>query len=208
MRRELGLLFVGVLATWPSSSTSTRILELEDFTGWSDEDHREGLDVFLSTCDDLPDADWTSQCRVGADADDPHRSLEICLAPALIDDGRETPFTGHYETDLTNTHGRSDTSSYPLYALPKKAGEKPLPTRAEIEPVRCFITGALRSSGNRTASVLATERRSALVTPARAGTNTAPLAGQSSGGALSTNVQRVSSSFVTGLAKVERGEAR
>ncbi len=48
-------------------------------------------------------------------------------------------FTGYYEIDLRGSRTKTEQYRYPLYGLPE--GEKPLPTRAEIED------GALDGSG-------------------------------------------------------------
>ncbi len=114
-------------------AASTRVLDYADLRGWAADDHRQALDVFLSTCRDMTEPDWAALCRIAAKSDDPRRFFELYFRPTLIEDGREMLFTGYYEPELRGSKERRGKYRYPLYALPEEAAEGPWLTRAEIE---------------------------------------------------------------------------
>ncbi len=122
-----------LLAAGAAPAASTRVLEYADLSGWAEDDHRRGLDVFLSTCGDMTAPDWTALCRIGAETDDPRRFFELYFKPTLIEDGTEMLFTGYYEPEFQGSREPRGTYRYPLYALPEEAAEGPWLTRAEIE---------------------------------------------------------------------------
>ncbi len=121
---------------------SHTILDYADLSGWDADDHRAALDVFLSTCRDMDDPDWTTLCRIGAETEDPRRFFEIHFAPTLVEDGTPTLFTGYFEPELDGARHRGGPYQYPIHALPEEADGDEWLTRAEIEK-----SGALDGRG-------------------------------------------------------------
>ncbi len=121
-------------ALWSGAaqSASHTILEYENLAGWSGDDHRAALDVFLTTCRDMDDPDWTTLCRIAAETRDARRFFEIHFAPTLIEDGAPTLFTGYFEPELIGARQRGGPYQYPIHALPEEAEDGPWLTRAEI----------------------------------------------------------------------------
>lgn len=110
-----------------------RVLEFSDLDGWEADDHAAALAVFLETCRDMRDPDWSVLCKTGADWDDPRTFFELYFSPVLIEDGTPMLFTGYYEPELRGSRYRGGRYQYPLYRLPEEAAERPFLSRAEIE---------------------------------------------------------------------------
>ena len=49
-------------ASGAHSETVSSILDFAQLDGWAHDDHAAALEVFLGTCRDLKDPDWTAHC--------------------------------------------------------------------------------------------------------------------------------------------------
>lgn len=111
------------------------ILDWSDLDGWSEDDHRAVLDVFLETCPNLEVQEWSSVCALAAGTPgDAKTFFEILFRPVLITNGVPALFTGYFEPELEGSRERTETFRFPIYRLPP---EIPLNeqwfTRGEIE---------------------------------------------------------------------------
>ncbi|WOI55932.1 MltA domain-containing protein [Palleronia sp. LCG004] len=116
-----------------SSEPRSTILDWGDLDGWSADDHRAALDVFLGTCGDMRDPDWIALCRAGAVQEDARAFFELFFRPVLIEDGASMVFTGYFEPELRGSRYRGGQYQYPLYRLPEEAEDGSWISRAEIE---------------------------------------------------------------------------
>ena len=126
-------LLAAALGAAPAGAARHSILEFSDLAGWARDDHAAALDVFLETCRDLRDPDWTTLCQTAAEWTDAKLFFELHFSPVLIEDGTPTLFTGYYEPELLGSRYRGGAYQYPIYATPSEAEEGPWLTRAQIE---------------------------------------------------------------------------
>ncbi len=133
MRALAACLSAAALAAAPAGAASYSVLEFSDLVGWAEDDHAEVLDVFLETCRDLRDPDWTTLCQTAADWTDARLFFELHFSPVLIEDGTPMLFTGYYEPELLGSRYRGGAYQYPIYSTPPEAEAGPWLTRAQIE---------------------------------------------------------------------------
>lgn len=133
MRRLAACLAAACLAAGPVGAASHSILEFSDLAGWAEDDHAEALNVFLETCRDLRDPDWTTLCRTAVDWDDAKLFFELHFRPVLVEDGTPMLFTAYFEPELRGSRYRGGQYRYPIYRTPDEALEGPWLTRAQIE---------------------------------------------------------------------------
>ncbi|MFC3613460.1 murein transglycosylase A [Lutimaribacter marinistellae] len=108
------------------SEATHSILEFKDLDGWSDDDHGAALNVFLNTCRDFDDPDWTTLCAVAESEgpDNPRAFFELFFRPVLIENGEKALFTGYFEPELDGSRYPSGRFQYPLYKMPPEAKEQ------------------------------------------------------------------------------------
>jgi len=92
-----------------------QLLTFDDLSGWADDDHQAAMDVFLSTCGDMDDPDWSSLCSVAKSGQEARDFFERFFTPVLIDDGTDALFTGYFEPELRGSLTRGGPYQYPLY---------------------------------------------------------------------------------------------
>ncbi len=112
-----------------------RVYEFSDLDGWAADDHNAAFQVFLNTCADLDDADWSALCAVAQSGDvaDPRAFFELFFRPVLIEDGQDALFTGYFEPELDGSLYPSGRFRYPVYKMPREArGNGRWVTRREI----------------------------------------------------------------------------
>lgn len=66
LRGALGVAAIAgaaMTASGAHSETVSSILDFEQLDGWAQDDHAQALKVFLGTCKDLRDPDWSALCR-------------------------------------------------------------------------------------------------------------------------------------------------
>lgn len=121
------------------------VLGFSDLDGWAEDDHRAALQVFRTTCDALPDADWGPVCSLAQDAwrtDAAARQFfELFFRPVLIG----TPpalFTGYYEPEIRGSLTRTPRFAWPLYRKPPELAEGQL-----WHPRSVIESGILRGRG-------------------------------------------------------------
>ncbi|MBL4768446.1 MAG: murein transglycosylase A [Rhodobacteraceae bacterium] len=138
MNRALraAVLAAGLMAaTGGHAETSVEILRFEDLDQWSRDDHAAALSVFLNTCKDMDEPDWTSLCAV-AKAQKPEHArsfFELFFRPVLITDGADPLFTGYFEPELEGSRRQSSRFRYPVYKMPPEArAANPWLTRRQI----------------------------------------------------------------------------
>jgi len=129
----LGLSFIGAGAAM--AQPSYQLLQFDDLAGWSEDNHQEALDVFLSTCRDMRDAEWQGLCNVASQGQEARTFFERFFTPVLIDDGNEALFTGYFEPELRGSLTRGGPYQYPLYRLPDNPGQY---SRREIDEQNPF----------------------------------------------------------------------
>ncbi|NNK15379.1 MAG: murein transglycosylase, partial [Sulfitobacter sp.] len=93
----------------PASATdvSYQVLDFDQLEGWAQDDHAEALKVFLNTCRDMKDPDWTALCNFAEAEPEPRQFFELFFRPVLIEDGQEALFTGYFEPELDGDRYRS-----------------------------------------------------------------------------------------------------
>jgi len=111
------------------------IMSFDDLDGWADDDHQAAMDVFLSTCSDMKDPQWSTICDVARSGQEARSFFERFFTPVLIDDGQEALFTGYFEPELRGSLTQGGPYQYPLYRLPSNPTQF---SRREIEETRPF----------------------------------------------------------------------
>ncbi len=141
MLRALLFAIIAMTATAPATAD---ILGFDDLEDWAADNHAAALSVFVQTCDQLDDPEWTPICAFARDtAPTGARSFfEMFFRPVLIG----TPpalFTGYYEPELRGSPVRTPRFAYPLYRRPPEmAADAPWYSRADIDSA-----GRLRGRG-------------------------------------------------------------
>ncbi len=112
-------------------------LSYDALRGWPSDDHQAALDVFLNTCGDLDNREWSILCDFARTGPEPRGFFEKFFRPILIEDGDPMLFTGYFEPELPGARIFGDAYQYPIYAVPDDLvpGE-PYLTRREIEETR------------------------------------------------------------------------
>ncbi len=122
-------------STSGSAETSVEILRFKDLDQWAKDDHAAALSVFLNTCKDMDDPDWTTLCAV-AHSQKPETAqsfFELFFRPVLIKDGADPLFTGYFEPELDGSRHQSSRFRYPVYKMPPEArASNPWLTRRQI----------------------------------------------------------------------------
>lgn len=112
--------------------TDVRILSFSDLNEWEDDDHAAALEVFLSTCPDIPEPDWHTLCAMALNPTNPKTFFELLFRPVMISNGKDPLFTGYFEPELKGSLVPTDRYRYPVYAPPKDL-PRPWPSRRAIE---------------------------------------------------------------------------
>lgn len=109
------------------------VLDYASLDGWDRDDHAAALTVFLNTCRDMSDPDWTALCALAKDGPDPRAFFELFFRPVLIEDDKDPLFTGYFEPELDGSRNRTNRFQYPVYAMPSEARVlRPWLSRREI----------------------------------------------------------------------------
>lgn len=114
------------------ADTRYTLLDFSDLVGWADDDHQVALDVFLNTCRDMNDLDWSTLCSLAAEGQEARTFFERFFTPVLIEDGEDMLFTGYFEPEIRGARQRGGRYQHPLYRLPPDLAQ-PWLTRREIE---------------------------------------------------------------------------
>lgn len=122
-------------ATEATAETTYQILEFDQLEGWESDDHQAALAVFLDTCPDLEDPDWRALCAM-AQSQNPENAqafFELFFRPVLIQDGKDSLFTGYFEPELNGSRFPTERFRYPVYkAPPEIARQRTWLSRREI----------------------------------------------------------------------------
>ncbi len=121
------------------------VLSFADLDGWADDDHAAALSVFLNTCGDFNDPDWSAVCGVARDHSDTDARafFELFFRPVLITHRDEPLFTGYFEPELTGSLTRTSRYRFPVYSMPPEAiRNQPWLTRRQI-----LTTGVMDGRG-------------------------------------------------------------
>lgn len=110
-------------ASGAHSETVSSILDFAQLDGWAQDDHAAALEVFLGTCRDLKDPDWTALCKAARSQspDGARAFFELFFRPVLIEDGNPALFTGYFEPELTGSRYPTGRFRYPVYKMPPEA---------------------------------------------------------------------------------------
>ncbi|MEQ8917731.1 MAG: MltA domain-containing protein [Roseovarius sp.] len=109
------------------------ILDFSDLQGWKADDHAAALEVFLNTCADLDDPDWTALCALAGQRPDARAFFELFFRPVVINDGKRALFTGYFEPELNGALRPDARYRYPVYREPPEAKRSnPWLTRRDI----------------------------------------------------------------------------
>ncbi|MEM8730775.1 MAG: murein transglycosylase A [Pseudomonadota bacterium] len=134
----VGLSPPALAQTAPDAETTGptyQILGFEDLDGWAEDDHQAALSVFLETCPDLDDPDWSTLCAV-AQSHPPDRAklfFELFFRPTMIETDAGALFTGYFEPELEGSRVQTARYRYPVYRMPPEAKAiRPWLTRREI----------------------------------------------------------------------------
>ena len=144
MMRPLGAAIALTVATMAGPAQSkAQLLDWADLNGWAKDEHAAALSVFLETCGDIHDGNWSAVCKLAARTGDARSFFETHFRPVLIADDEKPLFTGYYEPELPGSRTKSDRFRYPLHRRPDEVdGSNPWLTRQEIE-----TTDALEGRG-------------------------------------------------------------
>ena len=116
-----------------AADVTYEVIDFDQLDGWAEDDHAAALEVFLNTCRDMKDPDWTALCRFAAEQPDARQFFELFFRPVVIEDGQEALFTGYFEPELDGDRYPSARYRYPVYKMPPEALEaNPWLTRREI----------------------------------------------------------------------------
>jgi membrane-bound lytic murein transglycosylase A len=137
IERLRAVLLAGLVmtASAPDAETTYEVLSFRDLDGWSEDDHAAGLDVFRSTCMDMPETDWQTLCAVAQThtRETARTFFELFFKPVLIQDGKNGLFTGYFEPELDGSLYPTARFKYPLYRMPPEAREQnPWQSRRDI----------------------------------------------------------------------------
>ena len=118
--RNLALAGFAMIAT----PAPAQVLSFADLAGWENDDHQAALSVFLNTCAALTDPDWTSLCKLAADAGPlgARGFFELLFRPVVIGD-QPALFTGYYEPELAGSPVRTPNFTYPIYRMPPELAD-------------------------------------------------------------------------------------
>lgn len=109
------------------------ILDFADLQGWEADDHSAALEVFLNTCVDLDDPDWTALCALAGQRPEARAFFELFFRPVVIDDGKAALFTGYFEPELNGALRPDARYRFPVYREPPEAKRSnPWLTRRDI----------------------------------------------------------------------------
>lgn len=100
------------------ADTDVQILSFSDLIGWEQDNHVAALSVFLETCPDLKDPDWSALCAVAQGQPDARTFFELFFRPVLIRDGQPALFTGYFEPELNGARLPDGRFRFPLYKMP------------------------------------------------------------------------------------------
>ena len=110
-----------VAASAETDELTHEILSFQDLNGWADDDHEKALDVFLNTCPDLKDPDWSSLCALAQQRPAAKPFFELFFRPVLIEDEKRALFTGYFEPELRGALQPDARYRYPVYRQPHAA---------------------------------------------------------------------------------------
>lgn len=144
MRRLGAALAVAAAVTASGAGASdTTLMSWDQLDGWEADDHGAALSVFLNTCGDMDDPEWSALCGLARSGPEPRAFFEMFFRPVLIEDGDPALFTGYFEPELEGSRSRTPRFTVPLYRRPPEvAGSSPWLTRGQIEQ-----SGVLRGRG-------------------------------------------------------------
>ena len=115
----------GVIMTASAAGAEAthRVLEFSELDGWELDDHNAAFRVFLSTCQDFDDYDWSTLCAVAQSGEvpNPKAFFELFFRPVLIEDGQAPLFTGYFEPELDGSRYPTARFKYPVYKMPPEA---------------------------------------------------------------------------------------
>ncbi len=113
---------------------SHTILDFDDLQAWAEDDHEQALEVFLNTCPDLKDHDWSALCALAQQKPAARPFFELFFRPVLIENEKAPLFTGYFEPELQGSLQPDARFRYPVYRQPyaSKISDQWL-TRREIE---------------------------------------------------------------------------
>ncbi len=115
----------GVIMTASAAGAETthRVLEFSELDGWELDDHNAAFRVFLGTCQDFDDYDWSTLCAVAQSGEvpNPKAFFELFFRPVLIEDGQAPLFTGYFEPELDGSRYPTARFKYPVYKMPPEA---------------------------------------------------------------------------------------
>jgi len=130
-----------VLAVWLSfsgglsaSETTHSILDFQDLDGWEEDDHDRALSVFLETCPDMDDPDWSALCALAQQKPDARAFFELFFRPVVTENEKRPLFTGYFEPELNGALSPDSRYRFPVYRMPPEArATSQWLTRREIE---------------------------------------------------------------------------
>ncbi len=129
---SLVLCAVSLFSAEAMADVSAEILDFDDLDGWADDDHEAALEVFLNTCPDMDEGEWTRLCAVAQQRPNARSFFELFFRPVIFGGEDEALFTGYFEPELNGSLTRTGRYRYPVYRMPPNVVE-PWYTRREIE---------------------------------------------------------------------------
>lgn len=117
------------------AQVSAEILSFDDLDGWADDDHAAALDVFLNTCPDMPEGEWSRLCALADQGPNARTFFELFFRPVMFGGTEPALFTGYFEPELDGSRVRTSRFRFPVYRMPPEVTGL-WRTRREIEESR------------------------------------------------------------------------
>ncbi len=117
-----------------ATEVTHKVLDFRDLENWSLDNHDLALEVFLKTCADMKDPDWSALCALAHQKPEARTFFELFFRPVLIENDKGGLFTGYFEPELDGSLRPTAKYRYPVYREPQIAKvSNPWLTRQEIE---------------------------------------------------------------------------
>lgn len=126
------LMAVCAFGTTAMAQIDARLLSFDELDGWAEDDHEAALEVFLNTCTDMAEGEWSRLCAVAQQRPNARTFFELFFRPVMFGGDDPALFTGYFEPELEGSLTRTNRFRYPVYSLPPEVTGL-WRTREEIE---------------------------------------------------------------------------
>ena len=107
-----------LFGTAAMAQVDARLLRFAELDGWAEDDHAAALEVFLNTCPDMADGEWSRLCAVAQNRPNARTFFELFFRPVMFGGEEPALFTGYFEPELDGSRVRTSRFRFPVYRLP------------------------------------------------------------------------------------------